>query len=84
MTNAPRTAPYRRNPMEYLETFHDDDTNMTSVVFVSGYGGFAAALIDDDSGEVVGSRHKLATQAKAAEAAKNMLRPTGPISAPIF
>ena len=40
---------------KYLASFHDADTNMTALVFVSGNkaGGFGVALRDDDSGEMV-------------------------------
>ena len=40
---------------KYLATFHDIETNLTSLVFVSTHksGGFAVALRDDDSGEII-------------------------------
>ena len=43
--------------MEYAATFHNDDDNMTSLVFVSNHkaGGYGVALRDDDSGLVVGT-----------------------------
>lgn len=41
--------------MDYLATFHDAEDNMTALVYASGHGGFAVALRDDDSGNIVPS-----------------------------
>lgn len=41
--------------MYYVATFHDDDTNMSALVYLSDHGGYAVALRDDDSGQIVPS-----------------------------
>lgn len=41
--------------MNYIATFHDDETNMTALVYESDHGGYAVALRDDDSGNIVPS-----------------------------
>ena len=41
--------------MNYLATIHDDDTNMTALVYAYDHGGYAVALRDDDSGQIVPS-----------------------------
>lgn len=58
----------------YLATFHNDDDNMTAVVFESNHkaGGYGVALRDDDSGNfATASFHGIATieaaKAKAQE-----------------
>lgn len=61
-------------PMEYLATFHDEETNMTALVFESQRGGFAVALRDDDSGNIVPSiTHGFKTMEDAIAKAKAAL-----------
>ena len=60
--------------MNYLATFHDDDTNMTAMVYESDRGGYAVALRDDDSGKIVPcSIHGIKTLDAAIAKAKEAL-----------
>ncbi len=62
--------------MDYLAAFHDDNTNMTALVFVSNHkaGGFGVALRDDDSGEFVpASFHGFKTIEAASAKAESLL-----------
>lgn len=60
--------------MNYLATFHDDETNMTSLVYESDRGGYAVALRDDDSGKMVPcSIHGIQTLEAAIAKAKEAL-----------
>ena len=62
--------------MKYEATFHNDEYNMTSVVFLSQHktGGFGVGLRDDDSGLMVGMTiHGIKTIALAIETAKHLV-----------
>jgi hypothetical protein len=61
------------NTPEYYYTCHNDDDNMTGIVYASnigGKGGYAAALRDDDSGKLVGSYHGYPFLQQAIDKAK--------------
>lgn len=59
----------------YIATFHNDEDNMTAVVFESGHkaGGFAVALRDDDSGNIATSIHGFKTIEAAITKAQEVL-----------
>lgn len=60
--------------MNYLATFHDDDTNMTALVYESDRGGYAVALRDDDSEQIVPcTTHGIKTLEAAIAKAKEAL-----------
>jgi hypothetical protein len=57
---------------EYYYTCHNDEDNVTGLVYTSnvGKGGYAAALRDDDSGKLVGSYHGYPFLQQAIDKAK--------------
>ncbi len=60
----------------YLATFHNDEDNMTAVVFESNHkaGGYGVALRDDDSGNFTpASFHGFKTLEAAFAKAKEVL-----------
>lgn len=61
----------------YLATFHNNEDNMTSVVFESNHkaGGYGVAIRDDDSGNFAPvSHHGFKTFEAAVSKAKEILQ----------